>query len=193
MEEDTSWETAWIAPRRAVLRVAVTGHRTFADAATTTFITRAIVDTLGQLVRAFPDGVRALSGLAEGTDSLFAEAALQLKIPLCAVIAADDLSDTFPPGPARQRFLNLRQQAQTVYALPFRQAGPKAYAALGRALVDYSDLLIAAWDGRPAADAGGTGAVVAYARSCQRPVIHLNTLQHTIRCDPQLPCPFGCR
>lgn len=161
------------------LRVAVTGHRYFREDATTSFVRREVEAILQRLLDNYPGGLCALSGLAEGTDTLFAEIALQLHIPLLSIIAADDLIDTFPPGPARARYLRLREQSQSIYPLSFRHAGPAAYTALGRALVAGSDLLIAAWDGQPAPDEGGTGAVVAYARACGRPVIHLHTRQHT--------------
>jgi len=177
-----------VQPETTLLRVAVTGHRHFPDAATTSFVTRAISATLQHLLCRYPDGLCALSGLAEGTDSIFAEIALHLHIPLESIIAADDLSETFPPGPARSRYLLLRQRSQTVHTLPFRHAGPPAYIALGRALVDNADLLVAAWDGRPAPDPGGTGGVVAYARACGRPVIHLHTVHHTITGDQQRKC-----
>lgn len=46
----------------------------------------------------------------------------------------------------------------------------EAFLACGKAVADWTDILIAIWDGRPAKGRGGTGDVVAYARSVQTPM-----------------------
>lgn len=166
------------------LRVAVTGHRNLRDAGTASFVTRATRIILGQLASEHPAGLNALSGLAEGADTIFAEQALRLGLPLEAIIAAEDLSETFPPGKARTHYLELLGRSRVQHKLPFAHSGPAAYAALGRALVERADLLVAVWDGRPAPDDGGTGGVVAYARRRGLPIIHIHTLHHTITRDP---------
>jgi hypothetical protein len=160
------------------LNIAVTGHRHFHDAATYRFVNQSIEAVLRRLL-SDATMLCALSGLAEGSDTIFAEVALSLHIPLIGVIAADDLVETFAPGPARNTYLSLCRRARQRYVLPFRHAGPAAYAALGQVLVDQCDVLLAAWNGRPAQDAGGTGGVVAYARACRKPLVHLHTLEHT--------------
>lgn len=166
------------------LHVAVTGHRNLRDASTATFVTRAIQTILGQLASEHPAGLRALSGLAEGADTIFAEQALSLGLSLEVIIAAEDLSETFLPGEARTHFLELLDRSSVQHKLPFTHSGPTAYAALGRALVERADLLVAVWDGRPAPDDGGTGGVVALARKRCLPIIHIHTLHHTITRDP---------
>jgi hypothetical protein len=54
-----------------------------------------------------------------------------------------------------------------------------AYLDCGMATVDGSDVLLAVWDGEPARGKGGTGDVVAYARSLGRPLVLIdaNTLE----------------
>lgn len=166
--------------------VAVTGHRRLAGDATAAYVARAFQTILRQLRKEHSSEIIALSGLAEGADTIFAEQALEQHIPLEAIIAAEDLQETFAPGPARARFLYLCARSQHIHTLPFGCADPLAYTALGRALVDRSDLVIAAWDGRPAPDLGGTGGVVAYARERGRPLIHVHTLHRTVTYDSSI-------
>lgn len=165
--------------RTQQLNIAVTGHRHFHDAATYRFVNQSIEAVLRRLL-SDATTLCALSGLAEGSDTMFADIALSLNIPLIGVIAATDLVETFAPGPARNTYLSLCRRARQLCVLPFHHAGPAAYAALGQVLVDQCDVLVAAWNGQPAQDAGGTGGVVAYARACRKPLVHLHTLEHTI-------------
>jgi hypothetical protein len=160
--------------------VAITGHRNLGSAEACRFVRIASGELLEQQRRAHPAGVVALSGLAEGADSIFAEEALRLGLPLEGVIACQGLIEDFAPGPARERYLSLCARSRALYQLPFRARSVQAYIALGQRLVEACDLLIAAWNGLPPVDAGGTGGVVAYARACGRPVIHIHTTSYMI-------------
>lgn len=160
--------------------IAVTGHRDLHTATTQQFVQDTFKCLLQQLHVEHPEGTLALSGLAEGADTLFAEEVLRLELPLEGVIAFDGLIEDFAPGSARNRYLNLCAQSQALHLLPFRSRSVQAYIALGRRLVQSCDLLIAAWNGLPPVDEGGTGGVVSYALRCGRPVIHIHTSDHTI-------------
>lgn len=162
-------------------RIGVTGHRNMGDQATVQFVMQTFHELLTQAQREHPTGVVALSGLAEGSDTLFAEAAVALGIPLEAVIAYDGFENDFPPGSARERYQHLLKQCQAVHRLPFRERSDEAYLAVGHWLVDHSDLMLAAWNGQPAAGKGGTGDVAAYAQRVGRPVVHIDTTEHTIK------------
>jgi hypothetical protein len=118
--------------------------------------------------------------LAEGADVLFAESALANGIALESCLACADVIENFAPGVQRDQHLALRARSRHIHRLPFTERSNAAYMALGRWLVDSCDLLVAAWNGLPAVAEGGTGDVVAYARSRGRPVIHIHTLQKTI-------------
>ncbi len=54
------------------------------------------------------------------------------------------------------------------------QGGNEADLECGMETVDQADLVIAIWDGQPAAAPGGTGDIVAYARAVGKPLIILN-------------------
>jgi hypothetical protein len=162
-------------------RIAVTGHRNLGDSDTVQFVAHAFQLLLAQAQQAHPAGVVALFGVAAGADMLFAEAALALGIPLDAVIAYEGFIADFPPGPLREQYLHLLAHCRNVSTLPFRQRSDAAYMAVGCRLADNCDLMLAAWNGQPAAGHGGTGDVVAYARYIGRPVIHIDTTRHSIR------------
>lgn len=162
-------------------RVGVIGHRNLGDQSAVDFVTQAFHDILAQVQREHSAGVIAFSGLAEGSDTLFAEAALSLGIPLEAVIAYEGFANDFPPGSAREHYRHLLEQCRVVHQLSFHERSDDAYLAAGQWLVDHCDLVLAAWNGQPAAGKGGTGDIVNYAQHIGRPVIHIHTSEHTIR------------
>jgi hypothetical protein len=170
-------------PRHATVQpfaIAVTGHQNLGSQVTSRFVSNAFALLLQRLQQEHPEGLVALSGLAAGADTLFAEAALKLHIPLEGIIAHAQLLDDFAPGPDQERYLRLRDRSRMLHQLPFAERSVAAYIALGHRLIDSCDLLLAAWNGLPPADEGGTGGVVAYALSCGKPVIRIDTARHTV-------------
>ncbi len=161
--------------------VAVTGHQRLGDPQTERFVWQCFVTLLKGLQRRHGADLVVLSGLAEGADTLFAEAAIAQQIPLIAGLAAEGLINNFAPGPARERFLSLRAQSHSVHQLAYSAPSEAAYMALGHWLVDSAHLLIAAWNGLPAAGLGGTADVVAYALHQQKPVVHIHTRAHRLQ------------
>ena len=174
----------WSASRPSpAIRIAIAGHRHLRDAATVRFVaehSRAVL----RGARDRHPRVVALSALAEGADSVFAEAALMLDIPLEVVRPFAAFADDFPPGPARRLYESLRRAARAEEQLGFRRRSEHAYQAAMRWVVDHSDVLVAAWDGGPSAGLGGTGSAVRYAVEQQRPIIHLNVTDLTIAHRP---------
>lgn len=160
--------------------VAVTGHWNLGDAATIAFVAHAFGLLLAQIGRDHPEGVVALSGLALGADTLFAEAALALGIPLEVCIANRAVIAKYAPGPERDQHMRLRARSRVVHELPYTDRSAESYLALGRWLVASCDMLMAAWNGEPPAKPGGTGDVVAMALADGRPVLHIHTVARTI-------------
>jgi hypothetical protein len=154
-------------------RVGVTGHRKLGeDPSTHERLFRECRRRLLELQQsALAEGrsVEAYSLLAIGADQIFARAAMELKIPLVGVLPFEDYPDDFR-GVDRQAFESLLADCLRVVRLPIQRRSLEAYMAGGRLLVDEVDVLIAVWDGRPSKNLGGTGDVVAYARSLGRPV-----------------------
>lgn len=108
-----------------------------------------------------------LSPLASGADQLVARRALlrpgtELVVPLPMPLT-EYLND-FPVGTSRDAFLELLSQAVETVNMPPAGIRDEAYEAVGRFVVEHSDVLIAVWDGKPARGQGGTGQIVAEAR-----------------------------
>lgn len=167
-----------VQPSRAI-RIAIAGHRHLGDTATVRFVaehSRAVL----RGARDRHATVVALSALAEGADSVFAEAALMLDIPLEVVRPFAGFADDFAPGQPRRLYETLLRAARAEEQLGFRRRSEHAYQAAMRRMVDHSDVLVAAWDGGPSAGLGGTGSAVRYAMEQQRPIIHLNVTDLTV-------------
>lgn len=156
-----------------MVRVGVVGHRWLEDGATSAFVASRCREHL-RAVAADARPVVALSALAPGSDTLFAQAAVGLGIPLVAVRPFDSYADDFPTAGARRAYADLWGRADRQVRLTYRSRSEEAYRAAMRWVAERSDVLLAIWDGRPAAHAGGTADTVAHARALGRRVLHVD-------------------
>ncbi len=149
------------------MTVAVTGHRNL-------LIDERLkveVDAFFWQMREQYGEITLLSALAEGADQFVAESALRyenvrLEVPLPFEQEAYMQTLKHP-----KNFLTLLRKASHTFVVPKVCAYP--YEDLGYYLVDHSDLLLALWDGSFNGKLGGTGEVVKYAKSQNRPLKHL--------------------
>ena len=126
--------------------------------------------------------LRAISALAAGADQWFADEALKLGYELqCPLPFQRDeyLKDFASDEPSRRQFEKLLGEATAVLELDGRvgttqrptSRDSQSYEAVGRVMLDQSDLLIALWDGQQSRGQGGTGQIVAEARQRGIPII----------------------
>ena len=130
--------------------------------------------------------LRVFTGLAEGGDMVFAEAAAELGIEIIAVMPVEvtdfvcDFEKPAHPGrnsaDLRRRFDALLGKAAHTHLVPVpagtspesvRSYGPERdaqYTAVGAYIVRQSAILIALWDGALTDKPGGTGDVVRFKR-----------------------------
>ncbi len=101
---------------------------------------------------------------------MFADLALDHGLPVTAVIPGLDHEAHLDDDEARTAYRRLLGSCAARVDLPPEATHEEAYCAAGRWIVDHADRLIAVWDGCPARGPGGTGDVVAYARSRGVPV-----------------------
>ncbi|HEY2069879.1 MAG TPA: hypothetical protein VGG48_10020 [Rhizomicrobium sp.] len=177
---------------RIAFRIGVVGHRPNRlpqdDATLDTLrgVIHDILDTAKSAVFAFRGGdadavyysdetplLRAVSPLAEGSDRMFADEALDLGYALTCPMpfAQARYEEDFAPENALEpnsidRFHRLLERARTgagltVFELdgargPKKDAAAEAYGAAGRVVLNQSDLLIVVWDGKGAEGGGGT-------------------------------------
>ncbi|MEL6312291.1 MAG: hypothetical protein AAFQ17_08015, partial [Pseudomonadota bacterium] len=163
---------------RPTFTVGVTGHRPNRLRLTDAQLVRRYRDTLTALARGARGArLQAVSALAEGADRAFAEAALLCRYELHAILPFDARAyeQTFGDTTTVPHYRELLTRAAQVQELPGSlDASKEAYAAVGEAIVSASDVIVAVWDGEPAAGKGGTPDVIEVALSAGRPVIWID-------------------
>jgi hypothetical protein len=128
--------------------------------------------------------LRAISPLAEGTDRLFAEQALDLGFEICCVMpfAQAEFEKDFLLGRALEpdsltHFHELLARAKKESRLTRfeldgnRENTGRAYGAGGRVVLNQSDILIVVWDGKLKGKIGGTEETFSEARNQGTPVV----------------------
>jgi hypothetical protein len=161
-----------------VRRIGIVGHRAL-DCDTTAFVSAESSALLRAECSSHGDVV-AISALAEGADTLFAESALQLGLPLEIVRPFDRYLDDFVTGTSRSRYRGLVEVARRETRLPFSVASVHAYETAMTWVVRACDVLVAAWDGSPPRGRGGTAEAIAYAERIGRRVVHLDVVAHRV-------------
>lgn len=140
--------------------VGCTGHQTLTVATQS-----AIADAVSARLRRLDDGdLEGVCSLAIGADQIFARALLAIGGRLHVVVPCADYASTFTTDEARASYAEFLASSTSSEELPYPSPTEEAFMAAGRAVADRSDLLLAVWDGAPAAGLGGTADVVKYAK-----------------------------
>ena len=163
----------------AARTIGIAGHRRFADPAAGRFVAVRCRAILRRLARAAPASV-ALSPLAEGADTAFAEAALAQGLALEVIRPHRGFGEDFATAHARRRYRQLRGRARRREDLAFEAACDEAFEAAMNRVVERCDVLVVAWDGGPPGGRGGTAHAVARAAELGRPWIHLDTRRRAV-------------
>lgn len=189
-------ESPYIAPRMTV-RVAVTGHRPNkldADAlrsleAPVADLLKAIAETAGALraedaeatfgaFEAAAPMLRLTTAMAPGADMLVSRLAAERGFRLNAILPfRREIYETDFSVEERAAFVEMYDgdtvDTRTELDVTAEAGDTAGYAAVGSALLDYCDILIALWDGKPAAGPGGTAQVVGEALARRQIVLHV--------------------
>lgn len=143
-------------------RLGVTGHRPHKlNAARLDIIAGDLQRVLARAQAALkPRRVVCVTSLAEGADTMAAQAALGLGLGLIAPLPfpADDYVQDFADGEPRRLFRTLLGQAECFVCTTGRAALDEdayGYRAASFAMLDRSHALISVWDGRPTTLLGG--------------------------------------
>ncbi len=152
------------------MRIGITGHQRLKDPTRWSWVKQQFDQVLDSV--AVP--VTGSTSLAIGADQLFADAILEHGGSLEVIVPFVNYEFTFSEGHDRQEYLRLLASASDQKVLEQYASDEEAYMAAGQCVVDRVDLLVAVWDGAPAAGMGGTGDVVNYALQQQKKLIHLN-------------------
>jgi hypothetical protein len=149
--------------------VGFSGHRQIADPGG---LAGAIREALGSLLHLAPGEWLGLTSVAEGGDQLFISQARALGLSWHAILPLPraEFAKDFPPAEWVE-VEKILDGAEHVRVITENGTREDAYLDCGMATVDGADVLLAVWDGEPAHGKGGTGDVVAYARSLGKPLI----------------------
>ncbi|HEV8580521.1 MAG TPA: hypothetical protein VGX68_15750 [Thermoanaerobaculia bacterium] len=128
--------------------------------------------------------LRLISPLAEGSDRLVARTALEpalgFKLQCPLPFSREEYSKDFVAESSKAEFEDLLGQAEAIFELDGSRASKetktKAYEAAGRLVLRQSEILIAVWNGEPG-EKGGTGQIIADARSGDLPVVWIDSHQ----------------
>lgn len=166
MTDDENHATLTPVPAAIPLVIGVTGHRDLVEDE---------VPAIRERVREFLQGLKesrphtpmiVASQLAEGADLLVAEEALALGLELVFVqpLPLADYRAQFSDYGEHVRFDALRGVSRLVDLATEEPAHDRdaLYATAGDFVARYCYILLALWDGKPAAGPGGTAAVVEY-------------------------------
>ncbi len=169
---------------KTTVRVGASGHQYIGDNTTVAFVSEQLRELLSKYKQqAFEHGqnIVACSALAVGTDQLFISIALELGIPVEAVIPCSQYEEIFTSDVSLQEYHRLLNAAQRIHRLSSHGCSDDAYLAAGQWIVDHSDLVLLVWNGYPAAGRGGTADVASYARLKGCPFMHIHTRLHTVK------------
>ena len=141
------------------MRIAVTGHRPKRLKGQQKEIKRWLSEQLDKY-----ECTEAISGMAQGADQIFAQAAVEKNIPLICCY------------PYRKNFFHQEEQkilnrAKDIKFISETYTGNRVYWFRDKYMVDNCDLLLAVWDG---IKAGGTWLTINYAQKIGKPVIFYN-------------------
>ena len=174
------------------IQIGVTGHR---DLVNSDKLIAALRDALTTKVKELsgcnenlqtPVKYAIISPLAEGADRLVASEAMRLldaDLEVVLPMSKAEYMEDFEAPESRAEFEGLLAQAKNKHELIRRslaEAYPAmdahkrrvpAYKKVGHYVVDNCDILIAIWDGKPPKSDAGTGAIVAYAKEKNKPII----------------------
>ncbi len=144
-------------------RLAITGHRGLPRE------TEQLVDTALREEIAGTPAVVGLSCLADGADSLFAQAVLDQRGELVVIVPAARYREGLPEE-HHPVYDALLARASDVVRLDHVESTSQSHMDASIDMIERADRLVAVWDGKPARGYGGTADIVDAARDRGLPV-----------------------
>lgn len=118
-----------------------------------------------------------ITSLAGGADQRLSRIGLLQGSQLQVVVPSERYIESFATESDQQGFCVLLEKAQDIVELDYTSPSEEAFFAAGKRMAELSDSIVAVWDGEEAEGLGGTGDIVAYARSLGRPVVHIDPIR----------------
>jgi hypothetical protein len=146
------------------LNIGVTGHRDLV-AAEIPALRAAVQALFRRLADSYPGlEIRVISALAEGSDLLVAETALDLGLAVIAPLPAplDTYAASFSSEAERARLRTTASRVDVRVLDHAMQDEALGYASVGVFISSHCQILLALWDGLPSTAIGGTAQVVEF-------------------------------
>jgi hypothetical protein len=147
------------------MQIAITGHRELPEP-TVNLVNTAI---RRQLAEHTDTALIGLTCLADGADSIFAQAVLDASGSLVVVVPAAEYRDGLPTE-HHPVYDALISRAVEVVRLGHRESTSQSHMDASMYMLGQADRLLAVWDGAPARGYGGTADVVEAAKQRGVPV-----------------------
>lgn len=158
------------------MRIGITGHQRLSHPDDWIWVK----DQMNIILNALPKPIVGVSSVAAGADQLFADLILQNEGMLYVVVPFEGYERSFEELKDRNRYHDLRKLSMKIEVLDKRNSDEESYLAAGQRVVDLSNLLIAVWNGKPAAGLGGTADIVDYALQKNVQMYHIDPLTRTV-------------
>jgi hypothetical protein len=146
--------------------IGFTGHRHLQDKGA---VAEALKSELADLQKAEGELI-AISSIAVGADTLFAEEVIRAKIKWIVILPMprELFREDFKPHEwlVAERLIAQAAEVRVLHG----SERPQIYVDVGKATVEEADRLLAVWDGKLAQGPGGTAEVVAYAKMLGREI-----------------------
>lgn len=153
------------------MKIGITGHQKIRRPTNWSWVRSAL---RSELSKVRPPLV-GLTSLAIGADQLFAEIILEHGGEIEVIVPFEGYASKFQEGHNREAYHELLGRASRVQTLQKLGSDQQSYFQAGKRIVELADLILAVWDGKPAAGLGGTADIVQYAEEIGR---------HWIQIDP---------
>lgn len=164
-----------------MIGIGVTGHRPHRLQVPERALARRVRSVLGTLAAAARGGgIEVVSPLAEGTDQIVACAALELGLPIAALLPfpRKDYEGTFDDRAATRRFRQLLASSHRRLCLGGTPRRSKAaYVAVGDVTLAQCDIVLTIWDGKPAQGRGGTPEILQNALEWDIPIVWIDAVE----------------
>ena len=155
------------------LTIGVTGHRDLIEEEIPA-LKKTVREFFLKLRRDFPGlDLQLITPLAEGSDRLVTDVALELDIDLIVPLpmpqtdyekdfSSPESIEAFRSSLKKARIIHLRTLPDTSGRPVTEEERARQYAQLGIFISNHSQILLALWDGKPSTAVGGTASVVNY-------------------------------
>lgn len=158
------------------MRVGITGHQRLPHDDDWIWVK----DEMSKIIKDLPAKVTGVTSLAAGADQLFADLILKNDGMIYVVVPFEGYEESFEKLEDRNRYHDMRVSGMKIEVLPRKISDEESYLAAGQKVVDLSNMMIAVWNGKPAAGLGGTADIVDYALQKKKQLYHINPLTHVV-------------